>query len=59
MLIPADAPTAAAAIRALAAADGPAYMRTGRPKAPVVYDDGVDFEIGRANVVRDAIARRG
>jgi transketolase len=28
-------------------------MRCGRPKVPVVYPDGVDFHIGKANTLRD------
>jgi transketolase len=31
---------------------GPTYMRLGRPKVPVIYPDGCDFEIGKANIVR-------
>ncbi|MFB6356904.1 MAG: transketolase family protein [bacterium] len=31
--------------------DGPCYMRTGRPDAPIVYDEEDEFELGRARVV--------
>jgi len=30
-------------------------MRTGRPKAPVVYQRGARFEIGKANILREGI----
>jgi transketolase len=53
VLVPADERSTRSAIRAAYAHDGPVYVRTGRPKAPVVYQDGVDVRIGKAIVVRD------
>lgn len=53
VLVPADAPAAAAMTRAMLEHDGPTYMRTGRPKVPVVYANGAAFRIGRANEVRE------
>jgi len=53
VLAPADAAATRAATRAMLAQDGPAYLRTGRPRVPVVYNDGVALEIGRANLLRD------
>jgi transketolase len=53
VLVPADAAATRAATRAMLAYDGPAYLRTGRPRVPVVYNDGVALEIGRANLLRD------
>jgi len=53
VLAPADAAATRAATRAMLAYDGPAYLRTGRPRVPVVYNDGVALEIGRANLLRD------
>lgn len=53
VLVPADEPSMRAATRAMFAHQGPVYLRTGRPKAPVVYPDGVDFRIGRANRLRE------
>lgn len=52
VLVPADAPSAEEATRAMFEHKGPVYMRTGRPKVPVVYKDGFDFEIGRVNQLR-------
>lgn len=52
VLAPADAPSTQAATRAMFAHRGPVYLRTGRPKVPVIYADGVEFEIGRANQLR-------
>jgi transketolase len=59
VLVPADEPSTRAATRAMFAHQGPVYLRTGRPKVPVIYADGnaVDgkapFEIGKANQLRD------
>lgn len=53
VVVPADAPSAIAATRAMFAYDGPVYLRTGRPQVPIVYTNGVDFQIGRANQLRD------
>jgi transketolase len=53
VLVPADEKSARSAIRAAYAHSGPVYVRTGRPKAPVVYQDGVEVRLGRAIVVRD------
>lgn len=53
VLVPADAPSTQAATRAMFEQDGPCYLRTGRPKVPLVYDDGFDFRIGKANKLRE------
>lgn len=57
VVVPADAPATEAATRALFSFKGPAYLRTGRPKTPVVYTNSngleADFEIGKANQLRD------
>lgn len=53
VLVPADGPSAAAATRAMIEHIGPVFMRCGRPRVPVVYPDGVDFHIGKANTLRE------
>lgn len=53
VIVPADAPSTQAATHAMFAHIGPVYLRTGRAKAPVVYPDGLTFEIGKANQLRD------
>jgi transketolase len=52
VLVPADAPSTRAATRAMMAQRGPVYLRTGRPRVPVVYRDGAKIAIGRANLLR-------
>jgi len=56
VLVPADEPSTRAATRAMFDHQGPVYLRTGRPKVPVIYNGngtGVPFEIGKANQLRD------
>jgi len=53
VMVPADAASAKAATVAMLEHDGPTYLRLGRPKAPVIYPDGCDFQIGKANQLRD------
>lgn len=53
VLVPADEPSARAATRAMFQQPGPVYLRTGRPKVPVVYPDDPDFQIGKANRLRE------
>lgn len=53
VVVPADEAETRAAIRAVADHPGPCFVRVGRPKAPVVYEAGCSFRIGRAIRVRD------
>jgi transketolase len=48
VLSPADELSAKALVRAAAEYVGPVFIRTGRPKAPVIYSEGQKFEIGKA-----------
>jgi transketolase len=48
VLSPADEVATKALVHAAAAYAGPVFIRTGRPKAPVVYDAARKFEIGKA-----------
>jgi transketolase len=48
VLAPADEVATAALVRAAAAHLGPVFIRTGRPKAPIVYPADQKFEIGKA-----------
>ena len=38
---------------AAAAYDGPVYIRLGRPKVPVLFDESYQFEIGKGVVLKD------
>ncbi len=48
VIAPADEASCKALVKAAAAYDGPVFIRTGRPKAPVVHAPGQKFEIGKA-----------
>lgn len=52
VLVPADEHETRAATRAMAQHVGPAYMRTGRPKFPLIYEKDCPFTIGVANLLR-------
>ena len=53
VMVPADGPSAAAATHAMIERDGPTFLRCGRPKVPIIYPDGADFHVGKANTLRD------
>jgi len=53
VVAPADEPSMRAATRAIFEVEGLVYLRSGRPKMPIVYPDGVDFELGKANQLRE------
>ena len=48
VLAPSDEVSTRALVRAAAAHVGPVFIRTGRPKCPIVYDAGQEFAIGKA-----------
>jgi transketolase len=50
VICPADEISARALVHRMAELDGPAYMRTGRAKAAIVYGPDDKFEIGKAKV---------
>ncbi len=52
VVVPCDVVEADAAIRQSAMDDQPWYIRLGRPKLPVVYQDGSKFELGKAHQLR-------
>ncbi|HLI12565.1 MAG TPA: transketolase [Alphaproteobacteria bacterium] len=52
VLYPADAVSAARLTEEAARADGIVYLRTTRPKTPVIYDDDEEFPIGGSKTVR-------
>lgn len=53
VLVPADYQASAAAIRIAAETPGPVYVRMGRASVPCVYAKGMQFEIGKAYVLRE------
>lgn len=53
IVVPADAGQARKATLALAQREGPGYMRIGSGREPVIFDDAMPFEFGRARVIRE------
>ena len=48
-----DAASARAITKKVAAHKGPAYLRLGKVANPKVYDESYQFEIGKANIIKD------
>ncbi|RNC69161.1 MAG: transketolase family protein [Desulfuromonadales bacterium] len=53
VIVPADGPETAKAIRAAAAYNGPVYVRLGRNKVPTVFADDAPFAIGKGSQIVD------
>src|SRR6185369_14607305 len=53
VVVPADEPSMGQAVQALARVKTPAYLRAGRPNVPIIYPDGCNFQLGKANRLRD------
>jgi len=52
VLVPADFPSAKAALRLAASTPGPVYVRLGRAAVPALYDEDVELAFGKARVLR-------
>lgn len=53
VLNPSDGASAKKAIEAAVEMKGPCYVRLGRAAVPVIYDENMDFQIGKGITVRD------
>ena len=53
VISPADAYETYAATLALAEFEGPAYMRMGRAEFPTITEEGAEFRIGKASILRE------
>lgn len=52
VIVPADAVETEKAVQAIAAYEGPVYLRLGRPAVPVLYDESYTFTIGKADILK-------
>lgn len=52
VIVPADGIETEKAVLKAAELEGPVYIRLGRSAVPVLYDEGYEFEVGRASVLR-------
>ncbi|HUK80198.1 MAG TPA: transketolase family protein [Nitrososphaerales archaeon] len=53
VVVPADAPSTKGIVKAIAAIHGPFYVRLTRSATPVVYEEGFEYKLGQANVIRE------
>jgi transketolase len=53
VLVPADEVATRALVRQAAEYQGPVYLRTGRPSAPLIYETDEGFTIGKAKLLRE------
>jgi transketolase len=53
ILSPGDPVTIKKAVHAMIEHAGPCYMKIGSPKMPVLYDDNIDFRLGKAIVISE------
>ncbi|HZZ81601.1 MAG TPA: transketolase C-terminal domain-containing protein [Gemmataceae bacterium] len=53
VVVPADEPCTYKAVEALGKIRTPAYLRAGRPKVPLLYEKGCDFQLGKAISLRE------
>ena len=53
VVVPADAPEAVEALKAIVDAHGPAYLRLARGTTPVAYEGGCELTLGRSNTLRE------
>jgi len=53
VVVPADGRQTYQAVEAIARCSGPVYLRLGRPKVPVVIPEGLPFELGKAQLLKD------
>jgi len=52
VVVPADYYETREAVKTVAYLEGPAYVRMGRPKVPVIFDDAYRFQFGKARIMR-------
>jgi len=52
VVVPADAGQVSEAVKAVAYTEGPAYVRIGSGRDPVVFEEPMGFELGKARVVQ-------
>ena len=53
VIVPADGIETKQVIKAAAEYEGPVYIRMGRPKVPVLFDENYTFEIGKGVVLKE------
>lgn len=52
VVVPADETAVRKLLTQIVEMDGPVFLRTGRPKAPIIYDESSKLELGKANILQ-------
>jgi transketolase len=53
VIVPGDAVSTKAIVKAIADIPGPFYVRLTRPSTPVVYGEGFEYRFGKANILKE------
>ena len=53
VIVPADGVETQKVIAEIVEHEGPVYVRLGRSKIPVIYDESYDFKIGKGNILKE------
>jgi len=53
VVVPCDSVSTKAIVKAVADIHGPFYIRLARPSTPLVYENGFNYTLGKANVLRE------
>ena len=53
VIVPADGVETQKVIAKIVEYEGPVYVRLGRSKIPVIYDESYDFKIGKGNILKE------
>ncbi len=53
VIVPSDAVSTKAIVKAIASIQGPFYVRLARPSTPVIYDGGFEYKFGKGEVLRE------
>ncbi|MDV3292722.1 MAG: transketolase family protein [Nitrososphaerales archaeon] len=53
VVVPCDSVSTKAIVKAIVGIQGPFYVRLTRPSTPIVYANGFEYKLGRANVLRE------
>jgi transketolase len=53
VIVPSDSVSTKSIVKAIADIPGPFYVRLTRPSTPVVYEQGFEYKLGKANVIAD------
>ncbi|TLY05032.1 MAG: transketolase family protein [Thaumarchaeota archaeon] len=53
VVVPCDSVSTKAIVKAISEISGPFYVRLARPNTPVVYEDGFEYQFGRARILQE------